>query len=365
MNTIMPALVRHATLALRPRLSVGAAVMMAAALAAQPAQSADAAPLVQSGRNFETTSYAAPGPFRAEVIDPQWTDPARSRTLPLRIRLPDAPGARPVILFSHGLGGSVEAGRFWGEQWSSHGFIVIHLQHPGSDESVWKDAASRIGAALSLKRAADTEQFLARVADTKFVLDELQRRQQAGDALAMRADLTRVGMAGHSFGAITTQTLAGQRFEVPRRLQTQADALADDRLRAFIAFSPSARTDEAVTQFAGITRPFFSVTGTADGMVGMGLGVPAHRRLLPFEGMPGPDKYLLNLAGADHMIFNGAPRRRTDGADPARDELHVTLTRATTTAFWHAYLMDDAAAMAWLRNGAASAVGAAGEFQLK
>ncbi|MDZ7652414.1 MAG: hypothetical protein U5L03_07590 [Burkholderiaceae bacterium] len=313
-------------------------------------------------RAADPASDATTGPFRVDVSDTSWTDPTRDRTLALRIRLPEAAGARPVVLFSHGLGGSVDGGRFWGEHWASHGFVVIHLQHPGSDAAVWQDARQP---ARALKQAAGREQFNARVLDVKFVLDELQRRQRAGDAFALRLDLARIGMSGHSFGAVTTQALAGQRFDVPARLRAQADALADDRLRAFVAFSPSARTDDAISQFRAITRPFFSVTGTADGMVGLGLGVPPPRRLLPFEGMPGPDAYLLNLDGADHMIFNGGPRRRTDGADPARDAQHVRLTQAMTTAFWRAHLMDDPEAKSWLRTNAEPAVRAAGQFRFK
>lgn len=318
------------------------------------------APVVAGAADL--AGYAMPGRFRVDVSDVTWTDTTRQRALPLRIRLPAADGARPVVLFSHGLGGSVDGGRYWGEHWASHGFVVIHLQHPGSDAAVWQDAKQP---ARALKRAAGHEQFNARVLDVKFVLDELQRRQRAGDVFALRLDLTRVGMSGHSFGAVTTQALAGQRFEVPARWQAQADALADDRLRAFVAFSPSARTDDAVSQFGSITRPFFSVTGTEDGLVGLGLGVPAPRRLLPFEGMPGPGAYLLNLEGADHMIFNGAPRRRTDGADPTLDAQHVHLTQATTTAFWRAHLMDDPAARTWLRTSAEPAVRAAGQFRFK
>jgi predicted dienelactone hydrolase len=308
------------------------------------------------------TDYGHPGPYRVEVIDTTWTDAARQRTLPLRIRLPDARGPRPVVLFSHGLGGSVDGGRFWGEQWASHGVLVVHLQHPGSDESVWRDAARPL---RDLKRAASAEQLAVRVADVKFVLDELQRRQAAGDALAQRADLARIGMSGHSFGALTTQALAGQRYAVPPHLRAQAAALADGRLRAFVAFSPSARDAAQRAQFAAITRAFFSLTGTADGTVALGLGVPPPNRLLPFEGMPGPDAYLLNLEGADHMLFNGAPRRRGDGGDPVRDALHVLLVRAVTTAFWRAYLDDDAAALAWLRQHAAALIGTAGQFRMK
>jgi predicted dienelactone hydrolase len=226
---------------------------------------------------------------------------------------------------------------------------------------VWRGA---VRPAQSLRDAASLDQFLARVADVKFVLDELQRRQLRGDALAMRMDLTRIGMSGHSFGAQTTQALAGQRFDVPASARALAAALADPRFRAFIAFSPSARSPQAASQFSAITQPFMNITGTADGKVGMGLGVEPSLRRVPFEGMPGPDQYLIVLKGADHMIFNGAPRWR-GGHDAARDATHTALVAGVTTAFWLAYLADDAAASDWLVASAAAAVGAAGEFMRK
>jgi predicted dienelactone hydrolase len=305
--------------------------------------------------------YDPAGPYAVETTGVIWTDAARQRALPLRVRLPNAPGARPVVLFSHGLGGNVDSGRAWGERWASYGFVVIHLQHPGSDASVWRGVERP---AQSLRAAASLDQYLARVADVKFVLDELQRRQRAGDPLAARLDLARIGMSGHSFGAQTTQALAGQSFDGTATARTAAAALAELRLRAFVAFSPSARSQQAAALFATIAKPFISITGTDDGMVGLGLGVPPPLRRVPFEGMPGPDQYLLVLEAADHMVFNGTARART-GGDTAHDATHTALAAAVTTAFWLAYLADDGAARDWLAGSAAAAIGTAGEFRRK
>lgn len=315
----------------------------------------------------QPTPYELPGPYAARIVEQRWNDPGRNREISLRIRVPDAPGARPAIVFSHGLGGSVDGGRKWGEQWASHGFLVIHVQHPGSDESAWKSAANP---ARSMRAAASLEQFLERVRDVKFVLDELQRRQQANDAIALRVDAARIGMSGHSFGAVTTQALAGQAFDAAALKAADEKSLSDPRLKAFIAFSPSVRSERQVGQFAAIERPFFCITGTEDGEVGAGLGVAPELRVKPFEGLPPGDKFLLNLTGADHMIFNGGGRWRTVRAsaptpvDPARDEAHERLVRGTSTAFWRGTLADDGAALAWLRQAGAY-VGAAGEFKSK
>jgi predicted dienelactone hydrolase len=243
---------------------------------------------------------------------------------------------------------------------------VIHVQHPGSDQSVWQDSDNPV---RDLRHAADLAQFAARVADVKFILDELQRRQARADPIAIHLDLGRVGMSGHSFGAITTQALAGQAYKVALSQQGEADALRDSRFAGFIAFSPSARKASDAPQFKAITRPFFSVTGSEDGKVGAGLGVPPELRRVPYAGMPAGDKYLLVLNGADHMIFNGGGRTaahlpHSTQPDPARDAQIERIVRAATTAFWLAYLADDPPARQWLRT-VGSSIGEAGTFSAK
>ncbi len=313
-------------------------------------------------------SYDQPGPYSVKVLDVVWRDESRNRDLPLRIRLPEAAGPRPLVIFSHGLGGSIEGGRAWGEHWATYGFAVIHVQHPGSDQSVWQDSKDPV---RGLRHAADLEQFATRVADVKFVLDELQGRQARADRdlLATHIDLARIGMSGHSFGAITTQALAGETYQVARAHQAEAEALREPRFAAFIAFSPSARKVSDAPQFGAIARPFFSVTGSEDGKVGAGLGVAPELRRVPYAAMPAGDKYLLVLRGADHMIFNGSGRttaRFPHGAapDPARDAQIERIARSTTTAFWLAYLADDTFAQQWLRQ-ASTYIGAAGTFSFK
>jgi dienelactone hydrolase len=180
------------------------------------------------GLLFGATVYAAPPP-----IDTDWKDAARERSLPLKIRVPDGDGRVPLVIFSHGLGGSREGGKAWGEHWSANGYLVIHVQHPGSDELLWKGAGE--GAPKQrLARGATPEQLLGRVDDVRFVIDELTRLQTKSDAPAWtkRADLSRIAMTGHSFGARTTMALAGERYPGPIK------SVADARITAFIAFSP-------------------------------------------------------------------------------------------------------------------------------
>lgn len=308
--------------------------------------------------------YAAPGSFAVREVDVTWTDAARGRDLPLRLRLPESSQRLPVILFSHGLGGSRSGGLEWGAQWASRGFAVIHVQHPGSDEQLWKDKP--VGERLAaLKSGADLAQFLARIADIRFVVAELGRRQSAGDPIVARLDPDRMGMSGHSFGAVTTLYLGGQRpaAGVADRL---AGDLSDQHFAAFLAFSPQASGGDPAHQFDRFTRPALLITGTLDGQPFPGLGATAAQRLVPFDVMPAAgNKFLLVIDQADHMFFNGTRGLRDIGATGregidfgAIEQRGYRVIKAVSTAYWLAYLQNDAEAMRWLKDGGAAALAA-------
>jgi predicted dienelactone hydrolase len=343
-------------------LMVAASLLLAAAALAMATAVSAATPAASAPAPRQAPDYSAEGPHAVEAVLQSWVDGTRNRTLPLRILVPTVRTADdtrlPVILFSHGLGGSRDAGRAWGTHWASHGYLVIHLQHPGSDSGIWQGAESKAAMVRGLRDAMSPEQVLARVEDVKFVLDELDRRARAGDAIARRADLNRIGMSGHSFGAITTQALSGERFGQSQRA---GDRLVDIRIQASIAFSPSGGRDGADDQssqrFAAITRPFLSFTGTQDTSVAS--PETAQSRQLPYARMPGPDKYLLVLDGADHMTFGGQKelgRMRMNMQRGARtradDDTFYPAILSASLAFWNASLKDDRDAKRYLASGA-------------
>jgi predicted dienelactone hydrolase len=291
-----------------------------------------------------------PGPFALERFDDDLVDGPGGRTLPLRLRVPQPCALatpRPVILFSHGLGGSRAGGARWGEHWASHGFIVIHLQHPGSDESLWRTGPGTFDPAR-LRLGMTPEQAMLRVRDVAAVLDWLAARQARDPRLAC-LDLTRVGMSGHSFGAQTTQVVAGQdrliwpSAPIQPGSATPTVPLRDHRITAAIAFSPAVRgADEA--SVAGINLPFMVVTGAQDDGAGLTGVTPAMRRAV-YERLPPGKAWLLWFAEGDHMVFNGgAPRMVRQQADA-----HVLrVTAGLSLAFWRAMLRNDAQAAGWL-----------------
>jgi len=294
-----------------------------------------------------------------QVVDQEWSDAARSRVVPVRLRVPAGGGPFPVLLFSHGLGGSRGGGEMWGDWWAHHGYIVVHMQHPGSDESLWRGQGAR--AMSNVRAGMNAKNANLRVGDVGFVLDELARRRGLGDALLVHADLQHIGLAGHSFGAQTTLAVAGEKGFF-------AGTRADPRIRAAIAMSPAswgAQADEMTARYAGIRIPFMSLTGTEDRVPLTPQITPENRRL-PFKYMPGPDKYLLVLNGANHMVYNGEPELRHAWTEQNRT-VHAPLIEEVTLDFWDAYLKGDARARAALgRDGAFSqSLAGRGEWQLK
>ena len=194
-----------------------------------------------------------------ELLDLTVIDSERARDIPVRVYLPPEKLQSPVVLFSHGLGGSRAGYAYLGRHWAARGYVGVFLQHPGSDTSVWQDKppSERMAA---MRKAAGVENFLLRVKDVPAVLDQLARwNDSRGHALEGRLDLTRAGMSGHSFGAVTTQAVSGQRAGRGNM------SFTDPRIKAAIPLSPSSpRGGDARRAFGNVSIPWLLMTGTKD-----------------------------------------------------------------------------------------------------
>lgn len=268
-------------------------------------------------------------------------DNARQREIPLLIYLPTTTGASPVVLFSHGLGGSRRGCSYLGKHWSARGYVAVFLQHPGSDDSVWKGHPPA-RAMQAMKEAASAKNFVLRVQDVSVVLDQLSRWNELEQhALSNRLDLSSIGMSGHSFGAVTTQAVSGQ--AIPLAGQT----LTDTRIKAALMLSPSSpRRGDPAKAFAQVEIPWLMMTGTKDtAPIG---GQTVESRLAVFPNLPSTvAKYELVLHNAEHSAF-AEGRLPTDRE--RRNPNHHRLILAISTAFWDTHLRGNSAASDWLRG---------------
>jgi predicted dienelactone hydrolase len=154
-----------------------------------------------------------------------------------------------------------------------------------------------------------------------------------------RLDLKRVGMSGHSFGAITTQAVSGQTYARGRIRYT------DPRIRAAVLMSPNApRGGMTPTEsFGGVKIPWLLMTGTKDlAVIG---NADMESRLAVYPALPAGGAYELVLENAEHSAFSD---RALPGDREPRNPNHHRVILALTTAFWDAYLREDSGARAWL-----------------
>ncbi len=283
----------------------------------------------------------AAGPdFKAKQLDLTVNDAARKRDVPVLVYLPEKKDAAPVVLFSHGLGGSRKMGGYLGNHWAARGYVAVFVQHPGSDESVWKDKP--LGGRMNeMRDAASLENLQLRIKDIPVVLDQLTAwNADAKHALSGRLDMGKVGMSGHSFGAVTTQAVSGQSMPLVGQKWT------DPRIRAAVAFSPSApRAGSVERAFGSVKIPWMLMTGTNDtSPIG---NTDVASRLAVYPALRGAPKYELVLDGAEHSVFTD---RALPGDKQARNPNHHRVIQALSTAFWDAHLKGDSSALAWLQG---------------
>lgn len=283
------------------------------------------------------------GPLARSQSQPKYEvetikDPRTGRSIKLRVRLPAAQTPTALILYSPGLGSGVSNGQAWCEAWRKAGYVVVTLAHPVTDDSIW-DTSPQQSFKAKMQRALAGQEYGLRVADCRFVLDHCLSSKK----IAPFVDPARIGLAGHSYGALTAQTIAGQ----PLGGQQQRDP----RIKAVIAFSPGATSPERAKSMAQVEIPFFCITGDHDQFVtfkkggeAIRLGVSLVNRETVYDHLPAGKKLQLKMAQADHMSFAGetvdAQRfsRDIQVSDAANAALWRRLSQMTT-AFWEYYLV--------------------------
>ncbi|HZZ78011.1 MAG TPA: hypothetical protein VFE62_05815 [Gemmataceae bacterium] len=292
-----------------------------------------------------------PGPSAVTSVTFDWKDGSRDRVVPVRLYYPkDFARPAPIIVFSHGTGGSRDTYAYLGKFWASHGYVVVHPQHAGSDTKAFVGKANLLEA---MKKAiGDPRNAIERPKDVAFVLDQLTKMCKDDTKFRGKLNLDAVGLAGHSFGAHTTLVAAGQKMASLH--------VHDKRIKAIVPMSapvPKLNVDRA---FAGMKVPMLLMSGTLDDSP---LGdTRAKERRVPFDKVSGVDKYFINFEGGDHMIFSG---RLAAKGERARDAEFQRAIKETTLAFWDAYLKSDAQASPWLRDRMKSHLGKLAAVELK
>ena len=288
-----------------------------------------------------------------QTVDLDWHDSTRNRLVPVRLYWPDtaARGAPvPLIVFSHGIGGSRAGYSHLGRHWAGQGYASLHVQHVGSDNQLWRGNLFTLSGRL--QQATQESEAIARVADLRFALDQLL----AGERGA-RVDTARIVAAGHSYGAMTAMLAAGARVERGGR----ALALRDARIRGAILMSAPPFYGEA--DFGPILRelavPTLHLTTTEDVIRVPGYHSPPADRLRVFDATGSSLKVLAVFEGGSHSVF--MDRR---GTGPAAQQIRAA-TRELSTTFLRRVFDDSAGSEAGLAGWGAAHPGTLASYRMQ
>ena len=131
--------------------------------------------------------------------------------------LADHPAKFPLIMLSHGSGGSAPMMAWLGTRIAAHGYIVAAMNHPGNN-------------ALEPYTTRGFAEWAERATDVSRVLDAMLAEPKFG----ARIDQSRIGAAGFSLGGFTVIELAGgigtvDKFQAFCK-SPRADAMCHDQL---------------------------------------------------------------------------------------------------------------------------------------
>ena len=195
-----------------------------------------------------------------------------------------APQRLPVLIFSHGFHGCATQSRFLMRAFAAAGYLVVAPNH--------RDATCNGGGASWLDppeaRFAQPGQWTDASYRTRaHDIDVIVQALHADARLSPRADLTRIGLIGHSLGGYTALGIAG--------------AWPDwklDGVRAVLALSPYSQPFIVRQTLAGIAVPVMYQGGSRD----FGITPALRKNSGAYEQSRSP-KYYVEFQNAGHLAW--------------------------------------------------------------
>ncbi|MBD2450157.1 alpha/beta hydrolase [Nostoc sp. FACHB-152] len=255
-----------------------------------------------------------PGTDAVQVLQYNWHDQQRNRKIPVDVYWSSsATTAKPVIIFSHGLGSVRTDLRYLAQHLASYGYVVAAVEHPGSNQTN-TDFGFK-----GKNRLLKPQEFLERPQDISFVLDELAKiNQTANNPLAGKLATDNAMIVGYSFGGGTALALAGAEFQldklkqrcqqnlaifslgetaqcVAQELPKNSYLLRDNRIKQAIALSPTTSLIFGETGLTKVQVPTLILANSADKTT------PAlSEQVMGFQKLPTP-KWLVGVLGGTHL----------------------------------------------------------------
>jgi predicted dienelactone hydrolase len=300
---------------------------------------------------------------------PQWLGNPQAPFAGLGKAAPDAalaaaPARFPLIVLSHGTGGSAAMMAWLGTELAAHGYIAAAVNHPGNNGT---ETYTTQGFLIWWERAKDLSN----------VIDQML----ADKTFSSRIDRKRIGAAGFSLGGYTMIEIAGgitqpslfrdfckspqadgicvsppefpglvEKFaqseelakgdpEMQASLRHATDSYRDPRVRAVFAIAPAAGPAFRPDSLQKINIPVAIVAGDADTNVPVASSAQFFAKQIP-------DAQLTLLPGVGHYTFlavcadqgkKSRPELCVDAAGVDREAVHARAVRLALD-FFAAYL---------------------------
>ena len=254
------------------------------------------------------------------------------RSVSVRILAPRSGKRWGMIAFSHGANSRSTLYERILQPWRQAGWLVLAPDH--------LDA----GGAPDRTKVSAEQLTASRIADIRAIIDQRAVAEAIAARFGASIDWNAVVVAGHSYGGITAQSVAGAKT-VTRgegsgagRPQNNFDPV----VKAVIAFSPPGPIKGFIPEdaWSSMTIPSLVETGTADFLPGFIDDWHAHAA--SFHNAPPGRNWLLVGAGVDHY-FGGLICRLREGNDSQSAALDAMVK--ISQEFLNAYGRRDLAAL--------------------
>ncbi|MFI7704321.1 alpha/beta hydrolase family protein [Nonomuraea sp. NPDC049480] len=253
--------------------------------------------------------------------------PGRGEDLLVRVSAPATGDELPVIVFSHGFGGSLDSYAPLVDFWVARGFVVVQPTHLDS---------RTLNVTPDDPRHPQIWRF--RVEDLTRIVDQLDLIEASLAGLAGRLDRSRIAAAGHSWGAQTASMLLGAR--VLDAEGVPGEDMSDPRIKAGVLLAVPGTGGADLTPFAAehfsFMSPDFAEMTTSALMVAgdkdqSALTVRGPEWFTDAYFLSPGTKNLLTLFGAEHSLGGISGYASTETTDESSER--VALIQRLTWAY--------------------------------